>query len=175
MADTEFGKDGDMKHWPIIAMLSATLVVGCTNEEEPSGSGTAPAGGTQSSSQAAVQRPAVPQETLALGREVFTANCAACHGSEGQGAPNWQKPGPDGKYPAPPLNGTGHAWHHPMAALKQTISHGTLRIGGSMPPWKDQLSEQEIQAVIYWFQSQWPNELYAAWQEADRRSQTERN
>lgn len=41
-----------------------------------------------------------------------------------------------------------------------------------MLPWKDQLSDQEIDAVIYWFQSKWPDELYAAWQEADARSGT---
>lgn len=160
-----------MKHWKLIAAVAAAAVlVGCTGDEENAvNSATATTG---SSAQTEVKRPQVDQQTLAWGKQVFDANCAACHGDRGQGAPNWQKPGPDGKYLAPPLNGTGHAWHHPMAALQQTIRNGTQRIGGSMPPWKDKLSEQEIQAVIYWFQSQWPDELYAAWQAADVRSRS---
>lgn len=157
-----------MKLWKLITALgTAAVLAGCTGDDDAAQQAASP---PVAGSQTAVQRPAVDSATLAQGKKVFDANCAACHGSQGQGAPNWQKPGPDGKYPAPPLNGTGHAWHHPMAALQQTIRNGTQRIGGSMPPWKDTLSEEEIQAVIYWFQSHWPDELYAAWQEADARS-----
>ena len=45
------------------------------------------------------------------GRQLFLKNCTVCHGINGEGAPDWQKRGADGTYPAPPLNGTGHAWH----------------------------------------------------------------
>jgi mono/diheme cytochrome c family protein len=109
-------------------------------------------------------------QRVARGDEVFRQNCAACHGTNAEGAPNWQKPGPDGKYPAPPLNGTAHAWHHPFASLKDTIRNGTARLGGSMPPWRDKLSEQDIESVIAWFQSHWPDELYAAWARMDAES-----
>lgn len=160
-----------MKPYQIATMVLATVLVGCSDGQTPDTS----SGSAVMTAPPRVERPRVAQETLALGKQVFDANCAACHGDRGQGAPNWQKPGPDGKYPAPPLNGTGHAWHHPMAALQQTIRNGTLRIGGSMPPWKGKLSEEEIQAVIYWFQSKWPDELYAAWKEADDRSQPKAN
>lgn len=163
-----------MKRYQIASLILTAALVGCSDEQAPQ-SDTATGTGQGMTAQAPVQRPKVGQETLALGKQVFENNCAACHGESGQGAPNWQKPGPDGKYPAPPLNGTGHAWHHPMAALQQTIRNGTLRIGGSMPPWKDKLSDEEIQAVIYWFQSKWPDELYAAWNEADQRSQSKAN
>jgi len=109
-------------------------------------------------------------QRVAHGAEVFRENCAACHGANAEGAPNWQKPGADGKYPAPPLNGTAHAWHHPLASLKDTIRNGTARLGGSMPPWRDKLSEQDIESVIAWFQSHWPDELYAAWARMDGES-----
>jgi len=107
---------------------------------------------------------------IARGAEVYRAHCATCHGNRAQGALNWQKPGADGKYPPPPLNGTAHSWHHPLAALQDVIRHGTQRIGGNMPPWRDKLSPAEIEAVIAYFQSLWPEELYRAWQDIDRRA-----
>jgi len=107
---------------------------------------------------------------VARGAEVFRAQCAACHGDRAQGAPNWQKPGADGKYPPPPLNGSAHAWHHPTAVLKDVIRNGTQRIGGNMPPWRDKLGEPDIEAVIAYFQSLWPAEIYQAWADIDRRA-----
>lgn len=100
---------------------------------------------------------------LARGAQIYKANCALCHGANAEGAPNWHKPGPDGKYPAPPLNGTGHDWHHPMSALKWTIREGTGKLGGNMPAWKGKLSDSDIEAVIAWFQSRWPEEVYKNW------------
>ncbi|HJW81178.1 MAG TPA: cytochrome c [Acidiferrobacterales bacterium] len=107
---------------------------------------------------------------LARGAKIYKANCAVCHGGRAQGAANWQRPGPDGKYPAPPLDGSAHAWHHPYAQLKQTIREGTLKLGGSMPAWKGKLSEADTEAVIAWFQSTWPDPIYNAWADIDRRS-----
>ncbi|MBI3571846.1 MAG: cytochrome c [Gammaproteobacteria bacterium] len=100
---------------------------------------------------------------LARGAQIYKANCAVCHGANAEGAPNWQRPGPDGKYPAPPLDGSGHAWHHPKAALVQAIKEGTFRLGGSMPAWKDRLTDADIEAAIAWFQSRWPDEIYQNW------------
>ena len=100
---------------------------------------------------------------ITRGGNIFNNNCATCHGNAGQGAVNWQKKGTDGKPQAPPLNGTGHAWHHPYVQLKRTIKQGTKNIGGSMPAWNEKLSEQDIDDVIAWFMSKWPDELYLAW------------
>lgn len=105
---------------------------------------------------------------LQRGHRLFEQNCAACHGANAQGVTNWTHPGPDGKYLPPPLNGTGHAWHHPKRALISTIQHGTIRFGGNMPAWQGKLSEQNINDIIAWFQSLWPEELYAAWQRRDQ-------
>ncbi len=114
-----------------------------------------------------VAEPAAPvfdAGVLRRGRRLYLEHCARCHGEDGQGAPDWTQRGPDGKYPAPPLNGTGHAWHHPMAALRHTIKHGTEAVGGSMPARGDRLTDEEIDAIISWFQSEWPRELYRAWE-----------
>ena len=115
-------------------------------------------------------RPAVDPVLLTRGQTLFTQHCAACHGDRAQGAFGWERPGADGKYPAPPLDGSAHAWHHPYAQLKQTIQEGTLKLGGSMPAWKGKLSEADTEAVIAWFQSTWPDPIYAAWADIDRRS-----
>ena len=143
-------------------LVSAGLLVACQQSTQTAAPQAASSAGPVSRWYQAQQ--------VARGAKVFRQNCAACHGANAEGAPNWQKPGPDGKYPAPPLNGTAHAWHHPIASLKDTIRNGTARIGGSMPPWKDKLSEADIEAAIAWFQSHWPDELYTAWARMDEES-----
>jgi mono/diheme cytochrome c family protein len=109
-------------------------------------------------------------ELVTHGGGIYKANCAVCHGANAEGAPNWQKPGVDGKYPAPPLNGTGHAWHHPKAALKATIKRGTVPMGGSMPAWEGKLSDDDIEAVVAWIQSRWPDEIYRSWLAMDEKA-----
>jgi len=104
------------------------------------------------------------QEQVKQGAVVFSHNCAACHGDQAQGiTANWRQKMPDGSYPPPPLNGSAHAWHHPLAALKRTIHFGGIPLGGKMPPFRDKLSEAEIEAVIAYFQNMWNDEIYAAW------------
>lgn len=112
---------------------------------------------------------------VARGAQVYKAHCAACHGANAEGAPNWHRAGPDGKYPAPPLNGTGHDWHHPTSALKRTIREGTGKLGGNMPAWKDKLTDSDIEAVIAWFQSRWPEEVYKNWALMDGRARQDRS
>jgi mono/diheme cytochrome c family protein len=125
---------------------------------------------------APVQPPAMKIERnqdmaqIVRGGKLYQQHCAECHGMQAEGAPNWQQPGPDGKWPPPALNGTAHAWHHPMAVLKRVIRDGTQQLGGNMPPWGDKLNEQEMEDIIAWFQAKWPDELYAAWYRRDQQS-----
>ncbi len=103
-------------------------------------------------------------EILGNGDQLFQENCAICHGKKAQGlVENWQVSGEDGKFPPPPLNGTAHTWHHPLNGLAHTIRNGTLEIGGSMPGWKDKLSDDDIFAIVIWISSLWPDEIYNAW------------
>ncbi len=61
------------------------------------------------------------------GTKVFAEHCASCHGANAQGlAEDWKRPGPDGKYPPPPLDGSAHAWHHPLSVLRTAILDGGI-------------------------------------------------
>ena len=103
---------------------------------------------------------------LQHGKQLFKKNCSVCHGQNAEGTvADWQKPDENGKYPPPPLNGTAHTWHHPINALGHTIRNGTIGIGGSMPAWREELSDDEIFSIIMWLSSLWPDEIYNAWME----------
>ncbi|MEB8432750.1 cytochrome c [Cocleimonas sp. KMM 6892] len=98
------------------------------------------------------------------GKQVFKDNCATCHGNEGQGlAEDWRKPMANDTYPAPPLNGTAHTWHHSTETLLRTINYGGVPLGGTMPAFKDKLSENEKEAVLAHVMSFWSDDIYSAW------------
>lgn len=111
---------------------------------------------------------------VSRGGRVFQENCAACHGKKGEGGANWRKSGPDGKYPPPPLNGTGHAWHHPLKMLFHVVKNGSPGGQGNMPGWQEKLSDEDMIAAIAWFQSKWPDEIYAAWSQREIASRSKK-
>lgn len=98
-------------------------------------------------------------EHVSAGEPLYQTHCASCHGTQAQGAFNWQKRGSDGRFPPPPLNGTAHTWHHPLANLYRTIMRGQ----NNMPAHQDKLSKGEVLAILAWLQNHWPDEIYAAW------------
>ncbi|MDH3714033.1 MAG: cytochrome c [Gammaproteobacteria bacterium] len=105
-------------------------------------------------------------QILAEGRQVFQQHCAVCHGSKAQGlVEDWKKPGADGKYPPPPLNGTAHAWHHPLSQLSRVVKDGTARLGGNMPGWGNTLSDSQIENSLHYVISLWPEEIFRGWEE----------
>ena len=98
------------------------------------------------------------------GEAVFTQHCAACHGDEAQGlTADWRARQPDGSFPPPPLNGSAHAWHHPLQQLLQTIDTGGVPYGGQMPPFGAILDDDQKLAAIAYFQNFWSEEIYLAW------------
>ncbi len=100
---------------------------------------------------------------LAQGKALYDENCKRCHLEGGKGSKDWRIQGPDGKYPPPPLDGTAHTWHHPKAVLVSVIKNGSPGGMGNMPPHRDKLSDNDIEAIITWFQSLWTEEAYRAW------------
>ncbi|MBE0494633.1 MAG: cytochrome c [Thiomicrospira sp.] len=107
-------------------------------------------------------------EDVRYGQNVFIQNCAVCHGDQAQGlTKDWKQTLADGTYPAPPLNGSAHAWHHPLKILLRTIQNGGVPLGGTMPGFKDRLSQSEQLAAIAYFQSFWSDEIYQAWLKLD--------
>ena len=108
---------------------------------------------------------------LAMGKKVYRDNCASCHGVNAEGDANWRKRDAQGNFPPPPLNGSGHAWHHSLLVLKSVVQDGSSGGKGNMPAWRDKLKESEIDAVLAWSQSLWPQAIYDAWLEMQQRGQ----
>jgi mono/diheme cytochrome c family protein len=98
----------------------------------------------------------------ARGKAVYAAQCASCHGSNLEGQPNWRKPLPNGRLPAPPHDATGHTWHHSDRQLFDMVKNGTASMlpgyETNMPSYKDTLSDADIWAVLSFIESTWaPN------------------
>lgn len=100
--------------------------------------------------------------TLALGRKVYDAHCAACHGKDLEGEPNWRERKASGRMPAPPHDDGGHTWHHPDAVLfgitKEGLVPGKYAPPGyasDMPGFAGVLSDDEMWAVLAFIASRW--------------------
>lgn len=96
---------------------------------------------------------------LSLGKTTFEKNCVVCHGKAAQGLVKDWKKSINNVYPAPPLNGTAHTWHHSPVSLLRTINEGGTAFGGKMPGFKDKLNEAEKQALLDYLYSLWPREI----------------
>ncbi len=103
------------------------------------------------------------------GAALYQMHCAACHAADGSATAEWRTADADGNYPPPPLDGTAHTWHHPLEVLDNTIANGGIAFGGVMPGFADALSSDGRMAVIAWFQSLWPDDIYERWHSIDER------
>jgi mono/diheme cytochrome c family protein len=107
--------------------------------------------------------PELDPDLVAQGEGIYRQYCAACHGAQGEGQPNWKQPLADGSYPAPPHNADGHTWHHGDGTLFKYIKEGGAGLNipnfkSNMPGFGDTLSDEEIVAVITYLKSLWPEE-----------------
>jgi mono/diheme cytochrome c family protein len=98
---------------------------------------------------------------IVLGQRVYAANCAVCHGARLEGQPDWQSPAANGRLPAPPHDETGHTWHHSDKKLLAIVALGTAAaVGGGyesdMPGFADTLSADDMDAVLAFIKSSWP-------------------
>lgn len=125
---------------PLLAAGVVLLLVGCTREPSR-----------------------LDPAQVARGRAVYLRNCASCHGQEAEGARNWTEPDTRGNLPPPPHDDTGHTWRHSDRELDEMIRNGwrdpfnkTPEL--TMPPFKDRLSDEDIEAVITYFKSLWSEE-----------------
>lgn len=129
----------------LVLLVGAALLLACGTEDVPTNTSD-------------------PAELIAVGEQVYQANCATCHGAAGEGQPNWKSRGADGLYPAPPHDPSGHTWHHPDEQLLDIIRRGGQAVYGSeaspsgMPAWGDRLTEQDIEAVLAYIKTMWGNE-----------------
>ena len=103
-------------------------------------------------------------DLLIMGRRTYAENCAACHGDELQGQPNWRRRLPDGTLPAPPHDVNGHTWHHPDRQLFVITKCGGGAVSApgfksAMPGFADSLSDREIIASLAFIKSFWPRQI----------------
>ena len=102
------------------------------------------------------------------GQGLYVEHCATCHGAGGEGQPGWEARDDMGFFPPPPLNADGHAWHHPLAAMLETLETGGAPTGGVMPSFADVLKkERDRKDVLAYIQSLWSDEIYRQWVEID--------
>ena len=109
-------------------------------------------------------------QMVAAGKPFYQRHCSVCHGRAAEGNAAWRRPGPDGRYLPPPLDGSGHAWHHPRPLLGRIIVHGGVDGTGNMPAWGAVLDDGEVDAILAWLQSRWPERVYNAWRDIDARA-----
>lgn len=106
-------------------------------------------------------------DDLDTGRVLYADHCAACHGVELEGAPDWQRSGPDGLFPAPPHDETGHTWHHGDGMLFDYVRRGGQAVLGDlgvsftsgMHGFGDILSAEDIEAILAFIRSTWPEDI----------------
>ena len=116
------------------------------------------------------------REVVALGAEVYAAQCADCHGTRLEGQPNWYSRGEDGLLPAPPHDASGHTWHHDDKTLFTSTKYGLAGLMENPPPsgmpiYEGVLSDNEIIAVLSFIKSTWPDDLRAYHDELNAQSE----
>ena len=98
---------------------------------------------------------------IAQGQALYGVRCASCHGKNLEGQSNWKTPLPNGRLPAPPHDKTGHTWHHSDEALIGIAKLGLKPFAGDnyesdMPAFGAILSQREIEEIIAYIKSTWP-------------------
>ena len=110
------------------------------------------------------------------GRDLYITHCAACHGADLQGQPDWRSPDETGLYPAPPHDEEGHTWHHDDAMLIDYITRGgqaalddmNVAFTSGMPGFGSVLTEREIGAILDYIKSTWPERMRGVQAERSR-------
>lgn len=120
--------------------------------------------------------PYTDAKRVANGQQIYDANCAACHGADLQGQPDWRVADQDGFLPAPPHDETGHTWHHDDILLFRIVALGTEAVvGGSyksnMMGFQEILTEDQVLDVLAYIKSTWPEDVIEVHNEINARAQ----
>ncbi|MCU7876492.1 MAG: cytochrome c [Candidatus Thiodiazotropha sp. (ex Lucinoma borealis)] len=145
----------------VLMLISLVGLAGCENQQRATAGVNEPAASLKTLS---IER-WYSQAQVERGDPLFQTNCASCHKPDASGTPNWRDLDADGKLPPPPLNGTAHAWHHPLSILHRTVRVGGVPLGGTMPGFAETLNTEQINDILAWVQSHWSEEIYRIWHE----------
>lgn len=117
--------------------------------------------------------PTLNPQLVARGEQLYQQQCSACHGINLEGQPDWKNRLPDGSYPAPPHDSSGHTWHHSDAVLLEIIAEGgDPAFGATMQGFAEVINEQEMLAVLEFIKSRWgPEERELQWSITSRDAQ----
>lgn len=110
-----------------------------------------------------------PRDTakVALGAKVYAQHCAACHGANLEGQPNWKELLPNGRRPAPPHDESGHTWHHGDPVIFAITKNGLVPpyappgYQSDMPAFGGKLADDDIWAVLAFIKSHWSSEVFS--------------
>jgi mono/diheme cytochrome c family protein len=89
------------------------------------------------------------QPDLELGKKIYTERCKVCHGIKGNGksfAANALNP--------PPKNFTSPQSKKQLTKKRMIDSATNGRPGTAMMPWKDNLTQEEIRAVVHFIRKE---------------------
>ncbi|MBM85337.1 MAG: hypothetical protein CMM47_04875 [Rhodospirillaceae bacterium] len=113
---------------------------------------------------------------ISLGRTLYRANCAFCHGDKLEGKPGWEEAYPRGGRPALPLNGDGtivrlsdHDLFNVTKYGGQSFSPASYK--NDMPGFEMQLSDADMWAILAYVKSTWTEDVI----EEQRAATEERN
>lgn len=109
------------------------------------------------------------------GRQLYSGNCASCHGANLEGQPDWMRRKEDGRMPAPPHDASGHTWHHSDGQLFRMTKFGLQAIvpgyQSDMPAFENKLTDHEIISIFDYIKSTWPERERAFQVERSRADQ----
>ena len=101
---------------------------------------------------------------IEAGKLLYNQYCASCHQVNLTGAKNWKGFDEDGHRKAPPLNGTGHTWHHSDELLHKIIKYGFAKLiknyEGKMMGFGDNIEDEGIDNILSYIKSYWNDDIY---------------
>jgi mono/diheme cytochrome c family protein len=100
-------------------------------------------------------------QAVTRGELLYARHCAACHGANLEGQPDWQSRDARGRLPAPPHDQHGHTWHHDDQVLFEVTKYGLAKHApagylSDMPAFEGTLDDEDIVAVLAFIKSRWP-------------------
>ncbi len=140
------------RFWPLIILVAIVLGALALNQGSP------PAESVTINGITVPPIPTLNPDEINRGALIYADYCASCHGVNLEGVPNWKQRQPNGKFPAPPHDSSGHTWHHHDALLLSIIADGGAPGISDMPAFGDRLTGDEMRAVLTFIKSTWGDE-----------------